>query len=206
MKFSFSVKFTMRKSFGLSQTKALQAVVIKNLKIFKLRFCSFLNILRFSKQKPLRNPLEFSGLFYCSVIKELSVVHVVHISDSLFILPYLVLFVKNFLNFFQTLFPSSSFFIPSLWCCFRVLTETRLLIGFRFSKSSVEIQVLFLPDLFSSREDVLYINMFPEVCQQLFEEFFLFSKNCLQFIASVLYPCDALCFKACLYYHIVLDL
>ena len=33
-------------------------------------FCSFLNILRFSKQKPLRNPLEFSGLFYCSVIKE----------------------------------------------------------------------------------------------------------------------------------------
>ena len=60
----------MRKSFGLSQTKALRAVVIKNLKIFKLRFCSFLNILRLSKQKPLRNPLEFSGLFYCSVIKE----------------------------------------------------------------------------------------------------------------------------------------
>ena len=55
-------------------------------------------------------------------------------------------------------------------------------------------------------EDVLYNNMSPESCQQLFKEFFLFSKNCLQFIPDCLRIPDSLlmpCFSRLVHTNIL---
>ena len=137
----------MWKSFGLSHAKILRIIAYENqrfplARIFRFLvqgFCSFLNILRFSKQKPLRNPLEFSGLFYCSVIKELCRFlkdFVIHISNSLFILSQTVLSVKNFFNFLKNFlkhFFSNKVIIPDRRRCilatFFILTPCNVFVN-----------------------------------------------------------------------------
>ena len=133
----------MWKSFGLSHAKILRIIAYENqrfplARIFRFLvqgFCSFLNILRFSKQKPLRNPLEFSRLFYCSVIKELCRFlknFVIHISNSLFILSQTVLPVKNFFNFLKHFF-SNKVIIPDRRRCilatFFILTPCNVFVN-----------------------------------------------------------------------------
>ena len=100
-----------------------------------------------------KNPLEFSGLFYCSVIKEL----VRRCVSDLISISCLFYCVKNF---FKT---------------FEVFLHQHSNTTFRVSSCWFKVFILFFS--MPSRKDELYTNIFPRLCQQLFKNFFFFLKT-----------------------------
>ena len=91
------------------------------------------------------------------------------------------LFYFSFKPFFKQLY-RSSFFKPSLWCCFQALNCCNARIYISTSEALVWNHNIVFSTSLPSRKDVLYNNMPVVDCQHLFIEFFLFSKKCLQFI------------------------
>ena len=128
---SFSVK--------IYQTKAFRAIVTKNLKIFELRFLFVSEYSQVFKAETTSKPVRiFRVVLLFSYQRTLCLCElVVRISDSLFILPYLVLSVKNFFNFFLKTFLkhffSSKVIIPDrhrfILATFFILTPCKVFVN-----------------------------------------------------------------------------
>ena len=114
--------------------------VLRCLPCFKVMFVSEI-FLDSSSRNHFKNPLEFSGLFYCSVIKEL----VRRCVSDLISISCLFCCVKNFFKtFWKFLYQHSN-------------------TTFRVSSYWFKVFIFFLS--MSSRKDVLYTNIFPRLCQ-----------------------------------------
>ena len=150
-----------------------------------IRFVRFWNILWSSKQKPLWIPLEFSGLFYCSVIKELvrrCVSDLISISCSF-------RFVKNFFNFFsERCFGTLHF---SIHRCDVVFKFHKIIPACWLSNPKIFIRISSLFSFWHCfpLARTCYIITCSKRFVNNFLEFFLFSNNCLQlcFFISIHY-------------------